>query len=581
MSINVADNFNYQGSKPLDARFQFSTVAAMKAYAEASLYNGCLAYITGTKEYYTYDSSNTVDSTTGRWRIFESGSGGASALSDLTDTTISNPSSGQVLKYNGSKWENSAVPSDSAKQPKTLDTPIIVGETSVTTVEGALSALNNKEAGIASVETLNFPLSSNQAINISANQTKFYFWEYTGNGTTITNYKLPELDTTTFPYNSYRALIMISVTSTSGFITVFYEIDYSGSTSVNKAYFSRTATQKVDKSGSSYYPVGEWMFSNSNIVSPGDFNLQTNAFDPMDYAIPEKTVVFTGTATNPTYKAYLPIPTQGSSLSGNYRYTYFITDPNNSFYHTMQVLCMVMDASHGRVTSVRLFYNNYNTVAYDQVPVGFTNWVEIGGGSIDTTKIYSTDDTAETSLDDADYVPFYDTSATAKRKSLWSNIKSVLKTYFDPYYKLVAGTNIGLTDDTNNRIISATNTISLNYSTSEQAIGTWIDNKTLYQRTYTGTLSTSTNSNTVVATLVSSAKVINIEGIAEKSGYRVLLPYIQGNVTIASGKSAGLYRIGIYVTDTNQVTVGNYLGDSTYPFYEGATYYITVRYTKS
>lgn len=47
---------------------------------------------------------------------------------------------------------------------------------------------------------------------------------------------------------------------------------------------------------------------------------------------------------------------------------------------------------------------------------------------------YQTGDTAETNLDDADYVPFYDSSATAKRKSLWSNIKSVLKTYFDTLY---------------------------------------------------------------------------------------------------------------------------------------------------
>lgn len=61
-------------------------------------------------------------------------------------------------------------------------------------------------------------------------------------------------------------------------------------------------------------------------------------------------------------------------------------------------------------------------------------------GTVDTTSYapsnsaYLTTDTAETALDDADYVPFYDSSATAKRKSLWSNIKSVLKTYFDGFY---------------------------------------------------------------------------------------------------------------------------------------------------
>lgn len=50
------------------------------------------------------------------------------------------------------------------------------------------------------------------------------------------------------------------------------------------------------------------------------------------------------------------------------------------------------------------------------------------------TNCYQSTDTAETALADDDYFPFYDTSATAKRKTLWSNIKSVLKSYFDTLY---------------------------------------------------------------------------------------------------------------------------------------------------
>ncbi len=51
---------------------------------------------------------------------------------------------------------------------------------------------------------------------------------------------------------------------------------------------------------------------------------------------------------------------------------------------------------------------------------------------------YGISDTAESTLDDADYIPFYDTSATAKRKTLWSTIKSALKTYFDTVYAAIA-----------------------------------------------------------------------------------------------------------------------------------------------
>lgn len=64
-------------------------------------------------------------------------------------------------------------------------------------------------------------------------------------------------------------------------------------------------------------------------------------------------------------------------------------------------------------------------------------------GTVDTTtyapsnKAYLTDDTAETTIDDTDYFPFYDTSATGKRKTLFSSIVNKLKNTFAT---LVTGT---------------------------------------------------------------------------------------------------------------------------------------------
>lgn len=64
----------------------------------------------------------------------------------------------------------------------------------------------------------------------------------------------------------------------------------------------------------------------------------------------------------------------------------------------------------------------------------------------DISNCYQTTDTAETAIADNDYFPFYDTSATAKRKTLWSNIKAKLKAYFDGIYSTFSGSYNDLTN---------------------------------------------------------------------------------------------------------------------------------------
>lgn len=69
------------------------------------------------------------------------------------------------------------------------------------------------------------------------------------------------------------------------------------------------------------------------------------------------------------------------------------------------------------------------------LPTNTTYWqllTQDGGGTDENA--YHFDDDAETTIADDDYVPFYDTSASGAKKSLWSNVKSVLKTYFDTLY---------------------------------------------------------------------------------------------------------------------------------------------------
>ncbi|MBO7716082.1 MAG: hypothetical protein J6S85_21135, partial [Methanobrevibacter sp.] len=78
--------------------------------------------------------------------------------------------------------------------------------------------------------------------------------------------------------------------------------------------------------------------------------------------------------------------------------------------------------------------NVVNTGDSDTPVSGGTTKFTTGGAFTELNKKYDINDTAETTIDNADYIPFYDTSATAKRKSTWENIKSVLKNYFDGYY---------------------------------------------------------------------------------------------------------------------------------------------------
>lgn len=65
----------------------------------------------------------------------------------------------------------------------------------------------------------------------------------------------------------------------------------------------------------------------------------------------------------------------------------------------------------------------------------------------DISNCYQSTDSQETDIQDADYFPFYDSSATAKRNTLWSNIKAKLKNYFDTLYATYLGVS-GLIETT-------------------------------------------------------------------------------------------------------------------------------------
>lgn len=83
--INLADNFQYLGKKPLDARTSYATLALMKVTPDATISEGCLAYVEETDKYYKFNSTNEVDADTGKWREFKSGGGESIQVEELPE----------------------------------------------------------------------------------------------------------------------------------------------------------------------------------------------------------------------------------------------------------------------------------------------------------------------------------------------------------------------------------------------------------------------------------------------------------------------------------------------------------------
>lgn len=146
------------------------------------------------------------------------------------------------------------------------------------------------------------------------------------------------------------------------------------------------------------------------------------------------------------------------------------------------------------------------------------NWVEegSGGGSYiegdgiaiydnvirtDDT-VYRTPDQTSTDLADADYIPFYDVSASGKKKSTWSNIKTLLANIFQSKLTFGDGINIDQSNEISTERMESIDLgdldldgagqpsgMVIDLDGNELVVGTVIDNgvrKPLYQKTWAG-----------------------------------------------------------------------------------------------
>lgn len=104
--------------------------------------------------------------------------------------------------------------------------------------------------------------------------------------------------------------------------------------------------------------------------------------------------------------------------------------------------------------------------------------------SDDLEKTYKTDDATESAIVDADYIPFYDSSASASKKSTWNNFCTKIAAKFATVFNEYLGiSSIGAGLTINNGVLSAS-AVGVNYSTSEQNTGIkWVDGKDVYTKT--------------------------------------------------------------------------------------------------
>lgn len=98
MAIKIGSNFAYNGKLPNFERDSFETKAAMKAFNEDSIDEGHLSYCKEDKNIYQFKSSNSVDATTGRWRIFKTDIVVDAALNGTSKNPIQNQAVFNALK---------------------------------------------------------------------------------------------------------------------------------------------------------------------------------------------------------------------------------------------------------------------------------------------------------------------------------------------------------------------------------------------------------------------------------------------------------------------------------------------------
>lgn len=131
MAIGVIDNFSYNGKKPNFERDQFSTLEEMRNAQDSVIDEGHISFCEETGLSYQFLSSNSIDSSTGKWRVFNERIQSVNVPELQEDYMISGNSSSTVEKVyyitigatvhnitgdSAIKWQNGLAPQPEANK---------------------------------------------------------------------------------------------------------------------------------------------------------------------------------------------------------------------------------------------------------------------------------------------------------------------------------------------------------------------------------------------------------------------------------------------------------------------------------
>ena len=150
----------------------------------------------------------------------------------------------------------------------------------------------------------------------------------------------------------------------------------------------------------------------------------------------------------------------------------------------------------------------------------------------------------------------YGISGGGGNANIWTGTQEELEEVFD---ELEDGTQINITDDEQEVVEGGTI-----YSTDEQVIGLWTDNRPLYQKTVTGTSASSFSTASILVDLGSGYQIVDFEGTIDST--RDLNSRIDDNNRAYTWITANGYQIANYAIGSN---------------YASKDTLVTVKYTKS